>query len=118
MRIDPAGGSFSQFTCGWTSLRRLMLKWKGSPSPHQNQSCRTQSMVTSEMTTSLTYPPSNTIKARPRLESVMTQFETVTRRTQFMLPSQNFKADEAEDSRQFVMVMFSQGSAGPNQFIE
>jgi hypothetical protein len=48
----------------------------------------------------------------------MTQFETVTRRTQFMLPSQNFRADEAEDSRQFVMVMFSQGSAGPNQFMD
>ena len=70
------------------------------------------------MTTSLIYPPSKTIKARPRFESVMTQFETVTRRTQFMLPSQNFRAEEAEDSRQLVMVMFSQGKAGPNQFIE
>jgi len=48
----------------------------------------------------------------------MTQFETVTRRTQFILPSQNLRADEAEDRRQLVMVIFSQGSAGPNQFIE
>ena len=43
----------------------------------------------------------------------MTQLSTVTLRMQFMLPSQNFNAADAEVRRQFVTVMFSQGSAGP-----
>src|ERR1035438_4878374 len=85
----------------------------GSPSPHQNQSWRRQSMVRFESTTSLTYPPSKTMKAMPRFDPVITVLSTVTCRMQFMFPSQNFNALEAEESRQFVAVMFSQGSAGP-----
>jgi hypothetical protein len=49
----------------------------------------------------------------PRLELVMTQLSIVTFRIELRLPSQNFKALEAEEMRQFVTVMFSQGSAGP-----
>ena len=78
----------------------------------------TQSMVRSEMTTFSTTPPSKFMKARPRLELVMTQLLMVTLRTAFMLPSQNLMALEAEDRRQLLTVMFSQGRAGPNQFME
>src|ERR1700691_6095300 len=112
LRIDPAGGSGPCDTPS-TSLRRLMLKWMGSPSPHQNQSWRRHSMVRLESTTSLTYPPSNTISAMPRLESRITVLSTVTCRMQFILPSQNFRALDADDSRQFVTVMFSHGRGGP-----
>jgi hypothetical protein len=59
-----------------------------------------------------------TMNAMPRLESVITQLSTVTLRTQLMLQSQNFKAAEAEVNRQFVTVMFSQGSAGPEMLYE
>jgi hypothetical protein len=48
----------------------------------------------------------------------MLQLSIVTLRTQFMFPSQNLIALDAEESRQFVTVMFSHGSAGPNQFME
>ena len=61
-------------------LRRLTLKWSGSPSPHQNQSWRTHSIVRFESTTSLTKPPSKSMKAMPRLEPVMTQLSMVTLR--------------------------------------
>src|ERR1022692_4528091 len=44
----------------------------GSPSPHQNQSWRRHSMVRFESTTSLTYPPSKTMKAMPRFDPVIT----------------------------------------------
>jgi len=33
-RIAPAGRSLSFGQPAWTSLRFLMSKWKGSPSPH------------------------------------------------------------------------------------
>ena len=75
-------------------------------------------MVRLEMTMFSTTPPSKFMKAMPRLDSVMTQLSMVTLRTAFMLPSQNLMALEAEDSRQLVTVMFSQGRAGPNQFME
>jgi hypothetical protein len=42
--MTPAGRSFSLGQFAWTSLRLRMLKWKGSPSPHQNQSLRTVSI--------------------------------------------------------------------------
>ena len=75
-------------------------------------------MVKFDRTTSLTVPPSKSMNAIPLLEPVMTQLSIVTFRMQFMFPSQNLIALEAEVSRQFVTVMFSQGRAGPNQFIE
>src|SRR6266480_5364650 len=53
LRMDPAGGSFCRDVPS-TSLRRLMLKWIGSPSPHQNQPWRVHSIVRLESTTSLT----------------------------------------------------------------
>ena len=43
----------------------------------------------------------------------MTQFEMVTRRATFQFPSLNFTAAEADESRQFVIVMFSHANAGP-----
>ena len=55
----------------------------------------------------------DSLKAMPRLELVMTQLSMVTFRIELRLPSQNFKALEAEEMRQLVTVMFSQGSAGP-----
>ena len=58
------------------------------------------------------------MKAIPRFESVITQLSTVTLRTQLALQSQNFKAADAEERRQFVTVMFSQGSAGPKASVE
>ena len=58
------------------------------------------------------------MKAIPRFEPVITELSTVTLRMAFMLPSQNFKALEEDDRRQFVMVMFSQGNAGPEMFEE
>ena len=48
-----------------------------------------------------------------RSDSVITVLSTVTCRMQFIFPSQNFRALDADDSRQFVTVMFSQGSGGP-----
>src|SRR5271165_4388809 len=50
-----------------TSLRRLMLKCSGSPSPHQSQSKRRVSIVSLDSTMSSTIPPSNTINAIPLL---------------------------------------------------
>ncbi len=111
-RITPAGGSLSRLVPS-TSLRRLILKWSGSPSPHQNQSNRRVSITMFEMATSSTIPPSNTMKARPRLELVMTRLSIATRRIAFELPSQNFNALDAEDNRQLVTVTFSTGNAGP-----
>ena len=37
------------------------------------------------------------MKAMPRFEAVMMQLSTVTLRTEFMLPSQNFKALDANE---------------------
>src|SRR2546428_9094582 len=63
-RIEPAGGSFSR-ACESTSLRRLMLKWIGAPSPHQNQPFRLHSMTPLEGATSLTSPPAQTQEETP-----------------------------------------------------
>jgi len=117
-RIVPAGASVPGLMLLCTSLRRLMLKCSGSPSPHQNQSWRTASMVRFESTTSLTVPPSKFMNAMPRLAPVMTVLSIVTLRMAFMFPSENLMALEAEVRRQFVTVMFLHGNAGPNQFIE
>src|SRR5271165_6706521 len=113
----PGGGSLARFEPS-TSLRRLMLKRIGSPSPHQNQSKRRVSMVTFEITTSSTRPPSNTMKASPRLELVMVTLLITTRRTAFELPSQNLMALDDEERRQFVTVTFSVGSTGPQLSVE
>jgi len=112
LRILPAAGSFARFSPS-ISLRRLILKWIGSPSPHQNQSNRRVLMVTFEITTSSTTPPSNTMNASPRLEFVITTLSMVTRRTALELPSQNLIALDDDENRQFVTVTFSVGSAGP-----
>src|SRR4051794_7189939 len=113
----PAAGSF-WYVRPSNSLRRLILKWMGSPSPHQNQSKRRVSMVTFEINTSSTIPPSNTMKARPRFEFVMLTLLMVTRRTALLLPSQNLIALDDDDSRQLVTVTFSVGRTGPQLSVE
>src|SRR5512139_1923921 len=109
LRILPIGGSLDLSRLASISLRRIRLKWIGSPSPHQYQSKRTQLTVRLESTTFSTTPPSKTMKAMPRLELVMTQLSMVTLRMATRLPSQNLIALEAEDRRQLVTVIFSQG---------
>src|SRR4051794_9984885 len=95
------------------TVRRLILKCSGSPSPHQNQSKRRVSTALLDKTTSSTIPPSNTMKAIPRLELVITILLMLTRRIALALPSQNLMALEADDKRQLVTVTFSTGKAGP-----
>jgi hypothetical protein len=91
----------------------MQLKWMGSPSPHQNQSNGLHSIVRLVITTFSSVPPSNTIKAMPRFEPVITQLSMVTLRMATSFPSQNLSALDAEVSRQLVTVMFSQGRGGP-----
>src|ERR1035437_2984624 len=117
LRMMPAAGSFA-YVRPSSSLRRLMLKWMGSPSPHQNQSNRRVSMVTFAITTSSTMPPSKTIKARPRLELVMTTLLITTWRTALLLPSQNLIALDDDDRRLLVTVTFSVGTTGPPALVE
>jgi len=53
------------------------------------------------------------MNAMPRFELVMTVLSIVTLRMALEFPSQNLIALDADDRRQLVTVIFSQGSAGP-----
>ena len=75
-------------------------------------------MVTLSITTSSTMPPSNTMKARPRLELVMMTLLMVTWRTALLLPSQNLMALDDDERRLLVTVTFSVGRTGPQAVVE
>ena len=96
-----------------------MLKWIGSPSPHQNQSKRWHSMVRLENTTSL---HDAAVEHHEGEAAIGVGNDAVVdghvADGVAMLPSQNLMALEDDDSRQLVTVMFSHGSAGPHQFVE
>src|SRR5579883_2222142 len=105
--MRPGPGSVGLGGSLFHSLGVLISKLNGLPSPAQNQSKRCRWMVRLEMITSRMKPPATICKVIPRLQLVMTQLSITTFRMPTLMPSVNLIAADAEENRQFVIVMFS-----------
>src|SRR5208337_1105753 len=114
-RIEPGGTSWAFGAPGSSSLWRKLPHRKGCPSPAQNQSNRLQLIVRSESVTLLIEPPSAVRRTTPRLTLLNRQWLTLMLRTPARLPSANLIPAEAEERRQLVTQIFSQGRAGPHR---